>query len=65
VKAELLSVKARGTHALTVAPATTQQAWGCCAEYLSGTAGWEQWDIRERIKDTREFKALGVQDFRT
>ena len=36
-----------------------------CAEYLSGTAAWEQWNIRERLKGTREFKDLGVADFRT
>jgi len=36
-----------------------------CAEYLSGTADWEQWNIRERLKGTREFKDLGVADFRT
>ena len=36
-----------------------------CAEYLSGTADWERWNIRERLKGTREFKDLGVADFRT
>jgi hypothetical protein len=34
-------------------------------EYVPGTADWEQWNIRERLKGTREFKDLGVADFRT
>jgi hypothetical protein len=46
-------------------PTTAQEAWGCCAEYLSGTAGWERWNVEERVRDTAAFKALGVADFRT
>jgi hypothetical protein len=63
--AELAPVKARGKHHLVNAPATAQEAWGCCAEYLSGTAGWERWNVEERVRDTAPFKALGVSDFRT
>lgn len=63
--AELGSVKARGQHHLVNTPTTAQEAWGCCAEYLSGTAGWERWNVEERVRDTAAFKALGVADFRT
>ena len=62
---ELVPVRARGRHSLTSKPTTPQQAWGCCAEYLSGTAEWEQWNIRERLVESREFKALNVANFRT
>ncbi|MDP2331838.1 MAG: hypothetical protein Q8M19_14200 [Reyranella sp.] len=65
VEQELAPIRARGTHSLTIAPTTAQQAWGCHAEYLSGTAEWEQWNIRERIVDSREFKDLHVTNFRT
>ncbi|MER9847712.1 hypothetical protein NKJ55_10145, partial [Mesorhizobium sp. M0106] len=65
LKRELAPIRARGKHSLTTVPATPEQAWGCCAEYLSGTAGWEQWNIQERLVDDREFKALGVDNFRT
>jgi hypothetical protein len=65
VKSELVPLRTRGVHALIATPTDAAQAWGCCTEYLSGTAGWEQWNIRERIRETREFKALGVQDFKT
>jgi hypothetical protein len=40
-------------------------AWGCCAEYLSGTLKWERWNVEERVKETQDFKALGIADFRT
>lgn len=61
---ELAPVKARGQHHLVNTPCTPQEAWGCCAEYLSGTAKWERWNVEERVKDTQAFKALAVTDFR-
>jgi len=65
VSRELAPIRSRGKHPLTSAPRTPQQAWGCCAEYLSGTADWEQRNIRQRVSNSREFKDLGVKDFRT
>jgi hypothetical protein len=65
VEQELAPIRARGTHSLTVAPASLEQAWGCHAEYLAGTAKWEQWNIQQRVRETKEFKALGADSFRT
>ncbi|MGX1168652.1 hypothetical protein AB7M16_004918 [Bradyrhizobium sp. USDA 372] len=65
VETELAPVRARGQHSLVNKPTTAQEAWGCCAEYLSGTAGWERWNVEERVRETAQFKALGVSDFRT
>ena len=65
VEAELSLVRARGKHSLVNEPTTPAEAWGCCAEYLSGTSSWEQWNIQERIRETHAFKALKVSDFRT
>lgn len=65
VELELGPVRARGKHSLTSEPTTAAEAWGCCAEYLSGTAGWERWNIEERVRETPAFKALDVSDFRT
>jgi hypothetical protein len=62
--AELAPVKARGQHHLVNTPANAQEAWGCCAEYLSGTANWERWNVEERVRETPAFKALAVTDFR-
>ncbi|MHC2656797.1 hypothetical protein ACVMHY_009376 [Bradyrhizobium barranii subsp. barranii] len=65
VETELAPVRARGQHSLVNKPTTAHEAWGCCAEYLSGTAGWERWNVEERVRETAQFKALGVSDFRT
>jgi hypothetical protein len=65
VEAELSLVRARGKHSLVNEPTAPAEAWGCCAEYLSGTSSWEQWNIQERIRETHAFKALKVSDFRT
>lgn len=65
VDVELTPIRARGEHSLTMVPTNTDQAWGCVAEYIAGTAKWEQWNIQERVRDTREFKALGTDSFRT
>lgn len=62
---ELAPVRARGQHSLINKPGTAQEAWGCCAEYLSGTAGWERWNVEERVRETPAFKTLGASDFRT
>lgn len=65
VEADLSHVRARGTHSLTVSPTDATEAWGCVAEYLSGTAKWEQWNVQERVKEQRDFKALSKTDFRS
>lgn len=65
VERELAPVRARGKHSLTIAPTTMEQAWGCHAEYLAGRTKWEQWNIQERVRATKEFKALGADNFRT
>ncbi|NOT39076.1 MAG: hypothetical protein HOP13_01130 [Alphaproteobacteria bacterium] len=38
VNQELSLARQRGEHSLTNRPSDARQAWGCCAEYLSGTA---------------------------
>lgn len=53
VEQQLAPVRERGKHSLTVAPANLTQAWGCHAEYLAGTAKWEQWNIQQRVRQTR------------
>jgi hypothetical protein len=65
VKRQLAVPRSRGKHSLTVKPVSEDQAWGCIAEYLAGTADWEQWNIRERVRASREFRDLGVDSFRT
>lgn len=65
VESQLAPVRARGKHALTNKPTSGAEAWGCVAEYLSGTAKWEQWNIQERVREQRDFKSLNKTDFRS
>jgi hypothetical protein len=65
VDAELEPLRGRGTHSLVKKPSTAEEAWGCCTEYLSGTARWERWNVEERVRETRAFKDLKVSNFRT
>jgi hypothetical protein len=62
VDAELAPVRLRGQFSLVKQPTTAQDAWGCRAEYLSGTAGWERWNVEERVRTTAPFKDLKVND---
>ena len=39
-------------------------AHGSIVSYLKGTHGYKKWESEERIKTSREFKALDVADFR-
>lgn len=63
--AELAAPRSRGQYSLTTTPTTLEQAWGCSAEYLSGTAAWERWNQEQRVRSSPAFKALEVEDFRT
>lgn len=65
VTSELIEPRSRGNGGLTTVPTSDGQAWGCHAEYLSGTAKWEQWNLEQQVKRSKEFKALGVENFRT
>ena len=65
--AELAALKSQG-HAFVLTsspPSDPQEAHGACCGYLSGTVSWWRWRTEEDIKQSRDFKALGVQDFRT
>lgn len=64
VKADLAQPRSRGNGSLTTVPTTISNAWGCHAEYLSGTASWEIWNIEQRVKNDKKFKELGVDNFR-
>jgi len=57
----------RGSNAfdLNQSPENTDQAWGALVSYLKGTAEFERWKAEERVRSSREFAALGVNNFRT
>jgi hypothetical protein len=47
------------------APQTPDEALGACIAYLSGSADWWRWKTEEDVRGSRDFRALGVSDFRT
>lgn len=65
VESELVEPRSRGNGGLTTVPTSDGHAWGCHAEYLSGTAKWERWNLEQQVRESKEFKALGVDNFRT
>jgi hypothetical protein len=46
-------------------PVNALDAVGAAAEYLSGSAGWHAWRVKEDLKRSSDFKVLQVDDFRT
>lgn len=45
-------------------PTTMNDAYGACCSYLSGTAKWYKQRNEAEIRESKDFKALGVDDFR-
>jgi hypothetical protein len=43
---------------------TAEEAFDACCSYLSGTAAWYRWKTTEDVRESKQFKALGVSDFR-
>ncbi|CAN5125818.1 hypothetical protein BH09PSE2_BH09PSE2_18920 [soil metagenome] len=50
--------------ALQTKPLSEKQARDAAASYLSGSAKWYAWKTQEEVRASKEFKALGVKDFR-
>lgn len=63
--AEVVSLRAGNGFSLTEKAADATQAYGACCAYLSGSADWWKWKAEENLKLSREFKNLGVSNFRT
>jgi len=62
---EIDAYKSGSTGKLLSKPTTASDALGAAAEYLSGTASWHVWRVREDLMKTADFKALNVKDFRS
>ncbi len=50
---------------LVDAPQSYDDAWGAACGYISGTADYEKRKVEERVRESKEFKALGANSFRT
>ncbi|PAU79788.1 hypothetical protein CK501_11335 [Halovibrio salipaludis] len=65
VKAEVERLREGNRFALTKEATDEADAWGACVAYLSGTAGYEQEKVERLVRASRQFKELGVSNFKT
>lgn len=65
VEAEISTYRGSNKYDLNTYAENDDQAWGAVVSYLKGTWEYEKWRVEEKLKASREFKALGVNSFRT
>lgn len=66
-EAEIAAMKGRvGTFKMAEqVPKSPEEAEAAHVAYLSGSVGWWTWRAQERVKQTRAFRDLGVDNFRS
>lgn len=64
-KPEVATYGTSSTAALITKPTYPKQAQDAAAAYLQGSARWYAWRATEEVRGSRDFKSLGVSDFRT
>lgn len=65
IEAEISTYRGSNKYDLNTYAATDDEAWGAAVSYLKGTWDYEKWRVEERVKKSRGFTALGVDNFRT
>ena len=64
-KSEIKLLRNGSPGSLQILPLSKQDALGAASEYLSGSAGWYASYAKDYLKHKPEFKALGVNNFKT
>jgi hypothetical protein len=64
-KAEIAQLRAGNRFDLKTVAIRPVDALGACCAYLSGTSNWYRWRVTEDLRQSKEYRALGVGDFRT
>jgi len=64
VDIEIEEYRESNIYDLNTYPSNIDQAHGAIISYLKGTAEYKKWEMEIRVKSSREFKDLGVSDFR-
>ena len=64
-KSEVDAYRGSATSNLQVKPTSVDEAHAAAAAYLSGSAKWHAWKGEEDVRRSKEFKLLGVDNFRT
>jgi hypothetical protein len=65
VDAEIKEYRGRNIYDQNNYPTDQEQAHGAMVSYLKGTARYRKWEVEERVKSSKEFKDLNVENFRT
>lgn len=63
--AEIAAYRGANRFDLNVRAYDNETAHGALVSYLKGTHGYKKWETEERVRTSRDFKALGVDNFRT
>lgn len=62
---ELAIYRGTNIHDLNEYAQNDDVAHGAIVSYLKGTLSYKKWETEEKVKSSKEFKALGVDNFRT
>ncbi|MDP3041501.1 MAG: hypothetical protein Q8N62_02020 [Candidatus Omnitrophota bacterium] len=65
VDSEIMRIRGGNTYDLMNYPQNIEEALGCIYSYLNGTASYEREQMEHNIMQGKEFKKLGVKNFRT
>jgi len=65
IKNQITILRNGNNFELVNSPNSEDEAYGAVYSYLSGTAKYERERTEEQVKKTKEFKELGVENFRT
>ncbi len=65
VKPQIENLRNGNSYDLSVYSSNLEEAKGACISYLNGTADYKKREVEERVKTSKEFKKLGVENFRT
>jgi hypothetical protein len=63
--AEIVALRTSGQFGLLSPASNHDEALGAACAYLSGTADWWRWTVEEDLRQSREFRDLKVDNFRT
>jgi hypothetical protein len=63
-EAEISAYRDNNIYDLNHCAQDTEMAHGALVSYVKGTHKYKKWEAEERIKTSREFKALNVENFR-
>lgn len=63
-KRQIAALRRGSSSDLNTAPTTALEARGALCSYLGGSCEFRQWEIEERTRKSKEFRALGVTTFR-